>query len=99
MNYKEVDLAVALRAVSYHRMNAARRVRREMKQVAFGLKVLQEQSELDGTLMLVSHNVYQLRVAFRRIKKLEKRIKARKAREKKPMDHLAGRNKGNFTSK
>lgn len=99
MDFKEVDLAVALRAVSFHRMNIARKVRREMKRQQLNMKVLGEQSELEGALMLISHNTHQLRQSFRKIKKLEKRIKERKNREKHPMEHTAGRNRSNFTSR
>lgn len=94
MDFRSVDLAVALRAVSFHRMNEARKLRREAKKSTKSFVVLQEQAELDGTLILISHNVYQLRKAFRKIEKLKKRIKERREREKRPMDRMAGRNRG-----
>jgi hypothetical protein len=99
MDFQKIDLAEALRAISYQRMNRARKVRREMKREEQSFKVLQESSELDGVLMLISHNVAQLRKAFRRIEKLERRIKERKDRSKHPRDRIAGRNRGNFSNR
>jgi hypothetical protein len=99
MPRSSVDLAVALRSVSIHRMNAARRVRRLQKNEEKSLKVLMEQSNLDSYLMLISHNVNQLRVAFRNIKKLEKNALARREREKHPQNKMAGRNQGGFQNR
>jgi hypothetical protein len=94
-----VDLPLALRSISINRMNVARKVRREMKREVVNMKVLQEQSELESSLLLISHNVNQLRKAFSRIAKLEKRIKERKERHKHPRDRMAGRNRGNFSNR
>lgn len=100
MDFREVDLAVALRAVSYHRMNRARKVRRRMKQLEKnGMAVLLEQSSLDSLLMIISHDVHQVREAFRRINKIEKRVEARQERRKHVVDQMAGRNQGNFRNR
>jgi phage-related minor tail protein len=94
-----VDLPLALRSVSINRMIVARKVRREMKREENAMKVLIERQELEGQLMLITHNVNQLRKAFSRIAKLEKRIKERKERNKHPRDRMAGRNQGNFRNR
>jgi hypothetical protein len=77
-------------------MNIARKIRREGKRLTKDMKVLQEASELESHLMLISHNVNQLRKSFSRLKKIEKNWMERREREKKPMDHTAGRNQGGF---
>jgi hypothetical protein len=94
-----VDLPLALRSISINRMTVARKVRREMKREVVNMKVLQEQSELESALLLISHNINQLRKAFSKIAKLEKRIKERKNRNKHPRDRMAGRNQGNFSNR
>lgn len=94
-----VDLQLALRSISIHRMNIARKVRRLQKKETTSLQVLQERSMLESNLMLISHNVNQLRVAFRQIKKLEKNIESRNEREKHPRDKMAGRNQGGFSNR
>lgn len=94
-----VDLQLALRSISIHRMNIARKVRRLQKKEATTLQVLSERSMLESQLMLISHNVNQLRIAFRQIAKLEKNIEARKEREQHPRDKTAGRNRGGFSNR
>lgn len=96
MQRSYVDLQVALRSISIHRMNLARKVRRLQKKEESTMKVLQERSMLESHLMVISHNVNQLRKAFSRIQKLEKNIIARKEREKNPRNKIAGRNQGGF---
>lgn len=91
-----VDLAIALRSISIHRMKIAQKVRRLQKQEEVTMSTLQERSQLESDLLLISHNVNQLRIAFRDIAKIEKSIKKRKQYEMDFDDHLAGRNRGGF---